>query len=182
MEFPAARSCMAWMACTAMSVALVAGTARAEEAAKKNWTAPAGKIYAQTLADETMAQHPELLSMTFHGVPPGLQDVYTMFAGSYPERIGNPDDPDDIDVIRKGITILDPRWHRTKDKDRKFVVQMPLRDAAGANVGLIVYAFRNPTNPSTSSAEMEYLGKAAALRDALAKRIPSYEKLFDASH
>jgi len=176
MEFPAAR---AWVTWVAMSMLLAAGTARAEEAAKKNWAAPAARITAQVLADETMAQHPELLSVTFHGVPPGMQDVYTMFAGSYPERIGNPDDPDDIDVIRKGITILDPRWHRTKDKDRKFVVQMPLRDAAGANVGLIVYAFRDPSNPSTSAAEREYLGKAAALRDELAKRIPRYEKLFD---
>jgi len=169
----------AYVACIAMGVMLAAGTVRAEEATKKNWAAPAGRIAAQVLADETMAQHPELLSVTFHGVPPGAQDLYTMFAGSYPERVGNPDDPDDIDVIRKGITILDPRWHRTKDKDRKFVVQMPLRDAAGANVGLIVFAFRNPKDPSTSSAEMEYLGKAAALRDDLAKRIPSYAKLFD---
>jgi len=176
MEYSATRACVAWVATSLM---LAAGAARAEESARKNWTPPAGRIAAQVLADETMARHPELLSMTFHGVPPGMQDVYTMFAGSYPERVGNPDDPDDIDVIRKGITILDPRWHRTKDKDSKFVVQMPLRDASGANVGLVVYAFRNPSNPNTSSAEREYLGKAAALRDELAKRIPSYEKLFE---
>ena len=30
-----------------------------------------------------------------------------MFAGSYPERIGNPDDPDDVMIIELGITILD---------------------------------------------------------------------------
>jgi hypothetical protein len=28
--------------------------------------------------------------------PPGQTKVYTMFAGSYPDRIGNPDDPDDV--------------------------------------------------------------------------------------
>jgi hypothetical protein len=39
-----------------------------------------------------MAAHPELLSVTFHGVPPGQTDTYTMFAGSYPDRIGNADD------------------------------------------------------------------------------------------
>jgi|SRR5581483_8193715 len=53
----------------------------------------AAKIYAQALSDQFMAQHPELLSVTFHGTPPGDPGVYTMFAGSYPERIGNPDDP-----------------------------------------------------------------------------------------
>ncbi|HYR55568.1 MAG TPA: hypothetical protein VEM39_05585, partial [Myxococcaceae bacterium] len=38
----------------------------------KNWTAPAQKIYAQVLSDEIIAKHPELISVTFHGVPPGL--------------------------------------------------------------------------------------------------------------
>src|SRR5215468_12033604 len=62
----------------------------------KNWTPPPQKIRAQVLSDQIMAAHPELLSVTFHGVPPGLDGVYTMYAGSYPERIGNSDDPDDI--------------------------------------------------------------------------------------
>src|SRR5947207_11145712 len=124
----------------------------------KNWTPPAAKIHAQVMAEEIMAAHPELLSITFHGVPPGLDKVYTMFAGSYLDRIGNPDDADDIDVIKKGITILDPRWHRTNDTDRKFVVLMPMRDKSGENIGLVVYAFKNPVNPSTSATETEYLG------------------------
>src|SRR6516225_5921616 len=46
----------------------------------KNWTPPKTKIQAQALSDEIMAHHPELLSVTFHGVPPGLDKVYTMFA------------------------------------------------------------------------------------------------------
>ena len=103
-----------------------------------------------------MAAHPELLSITLHGLPPGLENVYTMFAGSFPERIGNPDDPDDIDVIKKGITIVDPRWNRTKDNPKKFVVLMPMRDAAGQNIGLVVYAFKNPpADANTSASEIE---------------------------
>ncbi len=160
--------------------AVLASTAPwAADAPKKNWTAPAQKIYAQKLSDETMAKHPELLSITLHGVPPGQDNVYTMFAGSYPERIGNPDDPDDIDVSKKGITILDPRWHRTNDTTKKFVVLMPMRDNSGENVGLVVYAFKNPKDPSTSATEKEYLDKATALRDSLAKQIPTYKALFD---
>ena len=84
----------------------------------KNWTPPPHKIYAQKLADEIMASHPELISVTFHGVPPGQADAYTMFAGSFPDRIGNADDPDDIDISKKGITIGDPRWHRPNDAGR----------------------------------------------------------------
>jgi len=146
---------------------------------KKNWTPPAYKSYGQKLSDETMAKHPELLSVTLHGVPPGQENVYTMFAGSFPERIGNPDDPDDIDVTKKGITILDPRWHRTNDKDKKFVVLMPMRDASGENVGLVVYAFKDPANPNSSATEKEYFAKSTALRDDLAKKISSYKALFD---
>ena len=160
-------------AAAALSLALC-GAAAAEPAAK-NWTPPAYKTYAQALADQTMMQHPELLSITFHGVPPGLDKVYTMFAGSYPDRVGNPDDPDDIDVITKGITILDPRWRRPHDTVRKFVVQEPLRDAAGENVGLIVYAFKTDGQTRT---ELDYAREAMAMRDALAARIPSYATLF----
>jgi hypothetical protein len=144
----------------------------------KNWTAPRHKIYAQTLSDDIMTKHPELISVTFHGVPPGMNRVYTMFAGSFPERIGNADDPDDIDVTTKGITILDPRWHRTSDPERKFVVLMPLRDASMENVGLIVFAFKNPENSVKS--EREYLAEATVMRDGLQPRIPSYKALFDA--
>ena len=158
-------------------VALGSTTPFAADPPKKNWTAPAQKIYGQQLSDETMKAHPELLSITLHGVPPGLTDVYTMFAGSFPERIGNPDDPDDIDVIKKGFTILDPRWKRTKDTDKKFVVLMPMQDAKGENIGLVVYAFKNPT--SMFGMEEHYLKESMKLRNALAKKIPSYNALFD---
>lgn len=156
-------------------VALVAASAQAEGPAK-NWKAPARKIYAQQLSDQTMAAHADLQSVTFHGVPPGENDVYTMFAGSYPERIGNPDDPDDIDVIKKGITIVDPRWHRPNDAVKRFVVQEPLRDKAGENVGLIVYAFKTANG---SRGEQYYTLTAMKMRDELQAKIPSYAALFE---
>jgi hypothetical protein len=145
----------------------------------KNWTPPSYKIFAQTLADQTMAEYPELLSVTFHGVPPGMDKVYTMFAGSFPERIGNADDPDDVDVITKGITIVDPRWRRVADNPKKFVVMTPLRDAKNDNIGLIVYAFRLDKNPGKG--EREFFTAALSLRDALSERIASYDALFAAA-
>jgi len=54
---------------------------------------------------------------------------------------------------------------------------MPLRDASGENVGLIVFAFKNPT--MSGKAEKEYLAQAATMRDGLQKQIPSYKALFD---
>lgn len=165
---------------SALAVAITGGVAFGAMAADKNWTAPAHKIYGQQLSDETMAKHPELLSVTLHGTPPGMSEVYTMFAGSFPERIGNADDPDDIDVTKKGITIVDPRWNRSKDNPKKFVVLMPMRDKAGQNIGLVVYAFKKPpANPNTSANELAYLKKSTALRDELQKKIPTYNALFE---
>lgn len=164
---------------TMLALALTAGalTATIASAAdNKNWTPPTQKIYAQVLSDQTMKAHPELLSMTIHGVPPGMTDAYTMFAGSYPDRIGNADDPDDIDVSKKGITIVDPRWHRTKDTSPKFVVLMPMRDVHGNNIGLVVYAFK--VKVAGNQYERTLYTKSLDLRDALARRIPSYEALF----
>ena len=161
---------------TALCLAYASAVWAAEGPKKKNWTAPAEKIRAQALADEIMSQHPELISVTFHGVPPGLDKVYTMFAGSFPERIGNPDDPDDVDVITKGITIVDPRWHRANDAVKKFVMMMPLRDSSGENVGLLVLAYKTPSPVAKS--ETEFFVAAAALRDDLKQRISSYSDLF----
>lgn len=157
--------------------AILSGAAVAADAPHKNWSPPPYKIYAQALSDELMAAHPELLSVTFHGVPPGAAaDTWTMYAGSYPDRIGNPDDPDDIDVSKKGITILDPRWHRTKDAVKKFVVLEPLRDKAGENIGLIVFAFRTDAG---NAGERKYTAAAMDLRDALEAKIPSFSALFE---
>ena len=147
----------AGLACFALAAAAPSA------AAEKNWTPPAQKIYAQQLADATMKAHPDLLSVTFHGVPPGMEKVYTMYAGSYPDRIGNADDPDDIDVQTKGITIIDPRWHRTNDTVSKFVLLMPLRDQRSENIGLIVYAFKKTAHPSWG--ERQYFSAAMNLRD-----------------
>lgn len=159
---------------------LAAITGQAHAADNKNWTPPDRPIRAQALADATMKANPELLSVTLHGVPPGAgPDTYTMFAGSYPDRIGNADDPDDIDVSKKGITIVDPRWHRTRDASPKFVVLMPMRDAHGENVGLVVYAFK--VAKASNRYERTLYAKALDLRDGLARSIPTYASLFEES-
>lgn len=162
------------------SLALVNVAHAAPEMHKKNWTAPAGKIYAQKLADEIMARHPELNSVTLHGVPPGMHDSYTMFAGSFPDRIGNEDDPDDITISKLGITIVDPRWHRTNDTIRKFVMMLPLRTAAGENVGELVLSYKNPPHGEMANSRYErhFFLAAVSLRDSLEKKIPSYAALF----
>jgi len=164
---------------SATSICAVGASASVPEPEKpKNWTPPAAKLYVQTLTEQIMAAHPELISVTFHGVPPGAAPkTYTMFGGSYRDRIGNPDDPDDVMVIETGVTLLDPRWHRTKDAIKKFVVQTPLRDSAGENIGLIVLAFKNPAN--SGKTDLDFFVAGTKLRDDLQKQIPSFAALFE---
>ncbi|MEN9638049.1 MAG: hypothetical protein RL077_6453 [Verrucomicrobiota bacterium] len=146
-------------------------------AKRKNWTAPAQKIYAQQLSDKIMKEHPELISVTLQGNPPGAaKDVYTMFAGSFPERIGNACDPDDVDVVVKGVTILDPRWRRTNDPAKKFVILTPLREKTGENVGLLVLAYKN--DGAYAKTDDQFYAMAMKLRHDIQKDIPSFAALF----
>lgn len=177
------RARLAWAAtlgicCAAVVCAAGASPPSATPPEKtRNWTPPSIKPYVQTLSDQIMAAHPELISVTFHGVPPGAAPkTYTMFGGSYPDRIGNPDDPDDVMVSETGITILDPRWHRTKDPQPKYVVMLPLRDAAAENVGLLVLAYKNPAG--SGKTDIDFFSAASRLRDELQKQIPDYASLF----
>ena len=162
---------------TAAVVAAADTVPAAAPVKKKNWTAPAQKIYAQALADRVLKEHPELISITLQGTPPGAaKDVYTMFAGSFPERIGNACDPDDVDVVVKGITILDPRWRRTNDPVKKFVVLTPLRDKTGENVGLLVLAYKN--DGANAKTDDQFYAASMKLRHDLQKDVPSFAALF----
>ena len=141
---------------------------------EKNWKAPGHRMLAQALADEVMATHPELLSVTFQGNPPGQSAIFTMFAGSFPERIGKASSEDDIMVVKKGVTIVDPRWQES-DTPKKFNVLLPLRDMGGANVGVMVLAYK----ADGSKSERDFYDLATALRNSVQPRIPSHAALFD---
>ena len=138
----------------------------------KNWTPPSHKMLSQAIADDMMAKYPELLSLTMQGEPPGHKGINTMFAGSFPERIGKMSSDVDVLVITKGYTILDPRWNRNENPP-KSVYLLPLRDQSGKNVGLTVIVFKGNTKT-----EKEYFLAASDIRDEMAKRIPSHAAMF----
>lgn len=142
---------------------------------QKNWTAPSHKIKAQVLVDELMARNPGLLSVTFHGTPPGQTKLYTMFAGTWPDRIGKVSSEDDVMVIDSGFTIIDPRWNK-QDPEPKFLVLVPLRDTKAKNVGCIVFAFKNPAG--SGKTDLTFLREANLLRDGMQSRIADHAALF----
>lgn len=137
----------------------------------KNWHSPPGRLLGQKLVDEAMAKHPELLSLTLHGVPPETS-VHTMFAGSFPDRIGNADDPDDVAAQEHQLTVLDPALGH----DNKFVVFVPMQDVAGRPIATAVVAFKKVAgHPRTA---LQYYKLALKVEKELQKGTPSFEALF----
>lgn len=143
----------------------------------KNWTAPGHAMLGQVLVNELMAKHPEVMSITMHANPPGASaDVYTMFAGSFPERIGNTSSPGDITTIKKGVTQIEPKWG-TPDWQKKVSAVMPLKDASGKYIpAAMIIAFK--TAPNNGKIDTDFLKPAIAIRDGLQKRISSLDALF----
>lgn len=141
----------------------------------KIWTAPAYKTLAQKVIDDVWARHQdEMVGITFHAKPAGL-DKYAMIAGTWPDRVGKASADDDIMSAEEGFIILDPRY-RKNDSDPKYLVIIPLRDQASANIGAIVFGFKNPAGSGKSGPD--YTAIATFLRDEMQKKIPSAAALY----
>ena len=140
---------------------------------RKNWSPPAGKIYAQAIIERVMKSHPELVLIGLHGIPPGgAPHAYTMIGSSYPDRVGNADDPDDMMVSEGGITILEPP-HKT-DPVKEFGYMAPLRDGTGMIVGSIVLGFKR----GDMLTDVEVLQQGNAIRSAVERQVPAYSSYF----
>ena len=129
-------------------------------------------IFAQTLVNEQMKKHPELLVLGMHAPKPGAKDSH-MIASNL-DRIGKEDDEDDLAVAKERKTILAPNM---KEPD-KFEVAVPLKDAGGRVIGSLSTVFKYA--PGDDEVKMHQA--ALAIRDEVAKKIPNVAKLFAAAH
>ncbi len=128
------------------------------------------KTYAQALVDETLAANPEIIVMALQATPPsGGKDV---IVASNIGRIGKRADSGDLSVIATGT----PKLAVNETGDR-FEVEMQLHDQSGKTVGALstVYAYK----PSDDRDMLRQ--KSEVIRAMIEKRIPSAEKLFEAS-
>jgi hypothetical protein len=140
-------------------------------AAEKLGKAADNAIYAQTLANEVMANHPELVVIGLHALKPGNKEE-TMIASNL-DRIGKKDDEDDLAVSHERKTILAPN---IKDPT-KFEVALPLHDASGKTIGSISAVFKYTAGDD----EVKMHKAAVAIRDDVAKKIPDAAALFKPS-
>jgi len=125
-------------------------------------------IFAQTLVNDTMAQNPDLVILGLHGIAPGAKEE-TMLASTL-DRIGEKDDDEDLVVVKEQEIVL----ARSLTEPWKFKVHLPLKDASGKIVGLAAVIFKYQEGKD----ETYYCGRALAVRDSIAKRMPSFEDLF----
>jgi hypothetical protein len=129
-------------------------------------------IYAQTLVNEQMAKHPELLVLGMHAPKPGAKDSHMIAANL--DRIGKADDEDDLAVAQERKTILAPNLK----EPTKFEVAVPLKDASGKVIGSLSTVFKYAAGDD----EVKMHVAALAIRDEMAKKIPSVAALFKSTH
>jgi DNA-binding beta-propeller fold protein YncE len=119
----------------------------------------------------TLSAHPDLRKMGLHAVPPGGKDS-VIIANANTARIGYKSSQDDLDAVKDGKT-----YCVKKDDGDFFNAKLPLQDASGRVIGILVMEM-----PFSSVAdEKEAIHKAEGIRQELAQQIPSYQALFQAA-
>lgn len=124
------------------------------------------RIYAQSLVDDILTEHPEVLVIGLHVTAPGAKDN-TMIATNL-DRIGKLSDDDDLKVTATGEPIAEPAKGRFES-----LVALKTRDGKIIGAAGIVVMWKDGTDTSG------FLPAANAIRDELASRIPSLEALFE---
>jgi len=126
---------------------------------------------AQELILNTMSAHPYLRKMGLHAIPPGATES-VIIANANMSRIGVKSSDGDLDAVKDGNTYCVKR-----DDGSFYNIKMPMFDAAGRKIGILVMEI-----PYTSATdEPDSVRQAEELRMELARQIPSYGALFQAS-
>jgi hypothetical protein len=126
------------------------------------------KTHAQKLVDATAARHKEILNLALHVNQP--KDGGNIILASTFGRHGKKADADDLKVIQTGQPITG-----VYAGGKRFGVELPLQDAAGATIGALSVGY--PFQAGTSESALAQ--QATQLRDELRKQIPAVDKLIE---
>jgi hypothetical protein len=125
------------------------------------------KIYAQTLVNKIMAANPQLVAVGMHVAKPGTED-YRIIATTL-NVVGKKCDPEDLVVSVGGNTVLMPNL-----KMSKLGILLPMHDRSGKHIGGFALQFKYHDGDD----QAKLFAEALALRDSVAKEIPSVADLF----
>ncbi len=124
--------------------------------------------FAQYLVTSAMSAHPELQKMGLHVVRPGERDDIIV-ACSVPTKIGKKSSPPDLKVEEFGKPAV-----KTVAEGSFYDLAFPMEDASKHVIGLIVMEMRF----SGASGEDDALLKGEAIRNEIARQLPSRGALF----
>jgi hypothetical protein len=115
-----------------------------------------------------LSAHPDLRKMGLHAVPPGGKES-VIVANANTSRIGVASSAGDLDAVMDGKT-----YCARKDDGAFYNMKLPLEDAAGRTIGILVMEI-----PFTSAAdEAAAVREAEGIRRELARQIPNRDWLF----
>ena len=126
-----------------------------------------GNIEAATLLDSTLAANPDIEILAFHVTPPG--GAKNLIIASNIGRLGKAADSDDMGVVNTGTPNLG-----INDKGNRFECELAFLDSSRHRIGAIsiVFAYK-PGDDKAALAQ-----HATAIRDEVAKQVPSLDALF----
>jgi hypothetical protein len=129
---------------------------------------PVHAPWALQLELATLSAHPDLRKMGLHAIPPGGRDS-VIIANANTSRIGIKSSAGDLEAVKDGKT-----YCVKKDDGDFFNLKLPLRDASGRTIGILVMEM-----PATSAADQaEAIRKAEEIRQELARQITDHKALF----
>lgn len=106
--------------------------------------------------------------MGLHAIPPGGKES-VIIANANTSRIGVKSSTGDLDAVKDGAT-----YCARRDDGAFFNMKLPLKDAAGRVIGILVMEI-----PFTSAADdAQAIRKAEGIRQELAQQIGDYNALF----
>jgi hypothetical protein len=126
--------------------------------------------YAQKLVDEAMASNPGVQKMGLHVNPPSSPDS-VVIANNLPSKIGKKSSAKDLSVMTSEKSTV----AKVNNGASPFYdLALPLRDAAGKCIGMIVMEIRG----TAAKDEADALHQAESITNAMQERIPSQAALF----
>jgi hypothetical protein len=154
---------------TSASIAVFASTdTPAAKPVSPEVAQPVNAPFAESLVLSMLSTHPELRKLGLHVVPPGQTDSL-IIANANSSRIGFKSTGGDLDAVKDGKT-----YCSKKDNGAFYNLKLPLLDAAGQRIGILVMEM-----PFTSASDnVDAVAKAEAIRAELAKQIPGLNSLF----
>jgi hypothetical protein len=116
----------------------------------------------------TLSAYPYLRKMGLHAIPPGGKDS-VIIANANTLRIGVKSTAGDLDAVKDGKTFCAKR-----DDGAFFNLKLPLKDASGRTIGILVMEI-----PFTTAAdEVQAVHQAEEIRQELGRQIADHDALF----